>query len=635
MTDSISINNVNLGPSMLSEHRDRDIKYLLELDPENLLFPFRFESGVQWSVNHKMKELHGGWDSVTSHIRGTFTGHYLSSAAYLAKDGDCGMLRAKAEYIVEEIRKCQIRNGGEWAFPIPAKYLYSLRDGNPFWAPFYVCHKTMMGLLDVYRYLHNETALKIITNCKPWFLRFIRETDHATLMHMMDIEETGGIVELWADLYGVTGDPDYLELMRAMERENLFNAMLENRDVLTNLHANAMIPEIHGAAKAYEVTGEERYLTIIKNFWRQAVTERGCFATGGQTNGEIWTAKMKLANRRGETNQEHCVVFNMIRLADYLYRATGEAEYYDYIERNIVNGLLAQGFYYPRTADNLGDEIYPETGIVSYFLPMKAGAKKHWGGKTEDFWCCHCTVVQANAYFPKWIFHESPEKDALRVDLFTPASVKFSAGEKQVSLTVEDIFANDPILMANPNANDIEDRPEEERYRLTVHTDDGEPAAFALSLRVPTWVMGEMQVEVDDEVVTVNPDRTACAGQTSGLEAVVSDGYLTITRTYHDGDVLTVTLPKGLYMSALPDEPETAAFMNGADVLVGLVDDDRVLYGDPVHPETMIRPSNERLWGNWTHEYRTFKQQHGFLLKPVREIGNETYSMYFTIVKQD
>lgn len=31
MTDIISINSVNLGTSMLSEHRDRDIKYLLEL----------------------------------------------------------------------------------------------------------------------------------------------------------------------------------------------------------------------------------------------------------------------------------------------------------------------------------------------------------------------------------------------------------------------------------------------------------------------------------------------------------------------------------------------------------------------------------------------------------------------------
>lgn len=44
----------------------------------------------------------------------------------------------------------------------------------------------------------------------------------------------------------------------------------------------------------------------------------------------------------GDRNQEFCTVYNMVRLADYLYRFTGETVYADYIEKNLYNGFLAQ-----------------------------------------------------------------------------------------------------------------------------------------------------------------------------------------------------------------------------------------------------------------------------------------------------
>ena len=71
------------------------------------------------------KEMYGGWESPACHIRGTFAGHFLSAAAFLGRDGGYPVLRAKAEYMTEEIRRCQERNGGLWAFPIPEKYLLS------------------------------------------------------------------------------------------------------------------------------------------------------------------------------------------------------------------------------------------------------------------------------------------------------------------------------------------------------------------------------------------------------------------------------------------------------------------------------------------------------------------------------
>ena len=59
------------------------------------------------------------------------------------------------------------------------------------------------------------------------------------------------------------------------------------------------------------VTGEECYRKIVEEYWRLAVTDRGQFATGGQTSGEVWTPKNRQANRLGDQTQEHCVVYNL------------------------------------------------------------------------------------------------------------------------------------------------------------------------------------------------------------------------------------------------------------------------------------------------------------------------------------
>ena len=107
------------------------------------------------------------------------------------------------------------------------------------------------------------------------------------------------MLEVWANLYGVTGEKEHYELIQRYDRRRLFDPLLAGQDVLTNMHMNTTIPEVHGAARAWEVTGEERWRRSSKPYWRMGVTERGYYATGGQTNGEIWTPPGELAARLG------------------------------------------------------------------------------------------------------------------------------------------------------------------------------------------------------------------------------------------------------------------------------------------------------------------------------------------------
>lgn len=141
------------------------------------------------------------------------------------------------------------------------------------------------------------------------------------------------MLEIWAQLYDITKDNMYLTLIERYDRHRLFDPLLAGEDVLTNMHANTTIPEIIGCAAVYEATKITRYRDIVLAYWKCAVTDRGYFVTGGQTNGEIWTPKHRQASRLGERNQEHCSVYNMIRLANILFTWTGDVSYLDYIEK--------------------------------------------------------------------------------------------------------------------------------------------------------------------------------------------------------------------------------------------------------------------------------------------------------------
>ena len=143
---------------------------------------------------------------------------------------------------------------------------------------------------------------------------------------------------------------------------------------------------------------------IVEAYWNKAVRERGTFATGGQTAGEIWTPLGEQAGRLGARNQEHCVVYNMMRLAERLLRWTGKPEYADYWERNLYNGILAQGHWEGTRIEMLAEPQKPPTGLIAYYLPLSAGSRKKWGSETEDFWCCHCTLLQANANHREGIY---------------------------------------------------------------------------------------------------------------------------------------------------------------------------------------------------------------------------------------
>ena len=113
------------------------------------------------------------------------------------------------------------------------------------------------------------------------------------------------------------------------------------------------------------------------------------------------------------------------------------------------------------------------------------------------------------------------------------------------------------------------------------------------------------------------------------MEARPSDFYA-ITRTWQN-DTLRLELPKGLSVSPIPDEPGTVAFMDGPVVLAGLCDQEISLSGDIDQPDQLLVPDNERQWRQWLSGYRTIGQAQSIRFKPLYEIVDEPYTIYFPV----
>jgi DUF1680 family protein len=162
---------VRLLPSLFQERAGVNRRYLLSLRSENLLQNYYLEAGL-WHPPSKPEDCHWGWESPTCQLRGHFLGHWLSAAARMtAYRGDLE-IKARAEGIVGELRRCQRENGGEWAGSIPEKTFDWLASGKEVWAPHYTVHKTLMGLYEMAYYAGSEQALEVLVRWAGWFRRW-------------------------------------------------------------------------------------------------------------------------------------------------------------------------------------------------------------------------------------------------------------------------------------------------------------------------------------------------------------------------------------------------------------------------------------------------------------------------------
>src|SRR5262249_26069079 len=102
--------DVRLTGGPLKHAQDLDAAYLLELEPDRMLYFLRLRAGLM----PKTDKYYGGWDGGRENeprqLTGHIAGHYLSAVSYMYAATGNEKFKERADYIVNELRDIQNRH---------------------------------------------------------------------------------------------------------------------------------------------------------------------------------------------------------------------------------------------------------------------------------------------------------------------------------------------------------------------------------------------------------------------------------------------------------------------------------------------------------------------------------------------
>jgi uncharacterized protein len=585
-----SMTKVRLLPSAFKDAQDANLGYLRRLDSDRLLHNFRANAGLPAPAPPL-----GEWEKPDCELRGHFVGHYLSACALMYSATGDREIKAKGDAMVAELAKCQQKLGGGYLSAFPTEFFDRLNARQKVWAPFYTVHKIMAGMLDMSQHCQNKQALEVVKGMADW-------ADHWTAPirepHMQDILNTeyGGMNEILYNLAAVTGNDHYAVVGDRFTKKRFLNPLALHRDELRGLHVNTHIPQVIGAARRYELTGDHGSHEVADYFWHE-VTSARAYVTGGTSNNEGWLVepgRLGAELRRGSDTTECCCAYNMLKLTRQLYTWNADPRYFDYYERTLYNHRLAA--------------IDRQTGATIYYLSIGPAGWKTFNTENDSFWCCTGTGVEEFSKLNDSIyFHDS---EGVYVNLFIPSEL--NCAEKGLKLRQETSF------------------PESPTTSLLITMDH--PREMRLSVRIPRWTSSGAMVKINGQA----------------LEAVPSPGsYAVIKRTWKTGDRLDLEFPMSLRAESMPDEPTTRAFLYGPLVLAGDLGSaglTKEMIVGPMGPKVSDHPmavpglrasgSDVSSWiklGEGPLTFHTTGQEKDVTLVPLHRLFGKRYSVYWNV----
>ncbi len=515
--DEFPLSDVTLLDGPLKKARDLNIKTLLQYDVDRLLAPFLKEAGLT-----PKKPSFPNWDGLDGHVGG----HYLTAMAINAATGseEC---RKLMEYMISELQACadaNAKNHSEWGkgyvggVPDSDRIWSNYKKGNfgPYygaWVPYYNIHKMYAGLRDAWVYAGNEQAKKLFLGFCDWAIDLTAGLTDAQVEQTLHTEH-GGMNEVLADAYAITGDKKYLDVAKRFSHKRLLLPLSQRQDCLDNMHANTQVPKVVGFERISELSGDEAYHTASAYFW-DIVTGERTLAFGGNSRREHFPSKEACKDFVSDIDgPETCNTNNMLKLSEELHRRNPEARYADFYELATFNHILSSQ--------------HPEHGGYVYFTSARPRHYRNYSAPNEAMWCCVGTGMENHGKYGQFVY--TKKADNLFVNLFVSSELNWK--EKGVVLRQETNF------------------PYSETSRLTIAQGKGQ---FTLQVRYPGWVKpGQFEVKVNGKPVSI------VTGPSS---------YVAIDRQWKKGDVVEMTFPMHNSIKYLPNLPQYIALMHGPVML--------------------------------------------------------------------
>lgn len=601
------VSEVRLTTGVFKNAESLDKCYLLGLNPDRLLAPYMKEAGLLPKA-----ENYPNWENTG--LDGHIGGHYLSALSYMyASTGDAE-IKARLDYFLSEMKRCQDASGNGYLCGVPGgKAIWKeIKDGkinaNPFglnnrWVPLYNIHKTYAGLRDAYVVAGQEGAKDMLIALTDWMMELVSGLNDEQIQDMLRSEH-GGLNEIFADVYGITGDEKYLELAKRFSHRVVLDPLLEKKDALTGMHANTQIPKVIGFKRIADLGGNKDWSEASEFFWNTVVNNRSVSIGGNSVREHFHKSDDFSSMMTSEQGPETCNTYNMLRLTKMLYQTSANTSYMDYYERALFNHILS--------SQN------PVQGGLVYFTPMRSGHYRVYSQPQNCFWCCVGSGMENHAKYGEMIYALRDKE--LIINLFIASELNWK--ETGMVFTQKTSF------------------PEMESTKVVVNT--SKTKKMKISFRCPEWI---------------DKDRVAFMVNGKKVEAVLNNGYYTLDRKWNDGDEIEMSLPMNLRAVQLPDKSSYYSFMYGPIVLAAdlgkerldgqFADDSRgghiasgpqlplqgfpVIVGDENNIVSNIKKESSdklefRLYGTYPSRYE------GMTLKPFYKTHECRYMIYWEVV---
>ncbi len=527
--NTFPLGDVELLDGPFRHAMDLNVKVLLEYDTDRLLAPFLHEAGLP-----EKAEYFPNWEGLDGHI----AGHYVSALAIHYASAGSQECYGRLKYVLSELKRCQDANGNGYVGGVPdGNHIWSeVSKGNfgPLhgaWVPWYNVHKMFAGLRDAWQYAGIEEAKDMFIAFCDWAVNLTSGLSDEQMDQMVS-QEFGGMDEVLADAYAITGDRKYMDTAKRFAHHLILDSMAGGVDNLDNKHANTQVPKVVGYARIADLDGDATFKRAAEFFWDRVANHRSV-VIGGNSRSEHFPAaedyRSYVEHREGP---ESCNTNNMLKLTQFLFKMDQKAEYADFYERALYNHILSTQ--------------HPDHGGYVYFTSMRPGHYRVYSQPNSGMWCCVGTGMENHGKYGEFIYtHKGSEE--LFVNLFIASRLSWK--ENNATFTQETEF------------------PYAESSRITVGLKKSRK--FRVMVRCPQWVAdGGFSVKV--------------GGVEYASEARPSS-YVTIDRKWKNGDVIEISLPMHNTVEPLQNEEEFVAVLHGPIVLAartsqehldGLISDD-------------------------------------------------------------
>ena len=487
-------------------------------------------------------------------LAGSCAGRFLMGAANTLRWVDHPELRRRVDELVDGIADCRQPNGYIMAYP-EGSIFHSERAA---YTRSWVTH----GLIEA-GYTGNPKAFDLLRGYYDWYDR----CSYLPKLLRGAAQGVQGMIANTRMYFTPAGKPEDLQVVQRYFQENYWlDGLARHEDLMVWQYPYDrphcyLITDFEAYLDLYRATGDRRYLNAMLGAWD---LYRDKWEHVGGTiaiceMGEYPPGSYQLYTNTGEL----CGSVFWTKFNQRLHLLYPEQEkYVSEIEKSIYNVALAN-----------------QVGTKGIMYHAKLVGPKDDSVGIAINTCCEGQGTRMLASLPEYIYSIAP--DGLYVDLFEPSRITWSAGGQTLELEMTTRFPFRPDV------------------QLRLAAAQSSPAK--IRVRVPNWAAHEMPIRINGSL--------AASGKPGS--------YVTLDRTWSDGDTITFQLPMEFKLTRYTGVDQIAGHERFAleygPILLAVAgsSDARLAVRNGERPENLVKqlkprsehPLHFALDGDTAHEY--------------------------------